>query len=59
MYVMILISKGHLVNAHIVSSKSLGHFGNMFLHSVGSYIRLVQMPGGRHSVRYVTGGIVD
>jgi hypothetical protein len=59
MYVMLLISKRHLVNAHIVSNRSLGHFGNMFFHHVDNYIWSVQMPGGRHSVRYATGETVD
>jgi hypothetical protein len=59
MYVMLLISSGHLVLAHIVSCRSQARFGNMFFRNVDSCIVLVQMPSGRHSVNYVMEEIVD
>ena len=57
--VMLLILSGHLVHAHIVNSISKAHSGKRYLLSVGSCMILVVMPTGRHSVKYVTGVIVD
>jgi hypothetical protein len=58
MRVMLLTLNGHLVNVHTVNSKPRAHSGNMCLRNVGNYIRLVQMPNGRHSASYAIVEIV-
>ncbi len=55
---MLLILNGHLVPAHTVSSRFMVHSGNIFSRRVGNCIALVQMPNGRHSVKFVTGVIM-
>jgi hypothetical protein len=55
---ILLISKGHLVPARIVVSRSIVLSGNMYSHSVDHCIQLVRMPSGRRFVKYAMGAIV-
>ena len=55
---ILLISKGHLVPARIVVSRSIVLSGNMYSHSVDRCILLVRIPSGRPFAKYVTGVIV-
>jgi hypothetical protein len=55
---MLLNLNGHLVPAHTVSNQFVVRSGNTFSRLVDSCILLVQMPNGRHSVKFVTGEIM-
>jgi hypothetical protein len=55
---MLLSLKGHLVPARSARNRSIAHFGNMYFILVVICTLLVQMPNGKHSVKFVMGAIV-
>ena len=55
---MSLSLKGHLELARSARKRLIALFGNMYFIPVGNYILLVQTPSGRHSAKFVMGGIV-
>jgi hypothetical protein len=55
---MLLSLKGHLVPARSARNRSIAHSGNMYFILVVVCTLLVQMPNGKHSVKFVMGAIV-